>query len=243
MAELPDRFQILGCDPGKRNFAWSIMECGKDLPYRVLGSGHFSPTITNMANPRAEVTGFKASIEGSLKGFNPYYACVERFMVRGMNASYNHEVINFSIGIMFMVLKDMFPEMKIYPISAAVWKNHFARHYGNNVAEEILPQYETNLTEHQSDACCICVWSADVDLKRKGLSDIVRTWASKKCDNCFWDHVKDCHKKDIVPTQCKSFEGPCDTCRWQADNSPKCQKWVKKHKQASCGLWKPKLIF
>lgn len=117
---------VLGLDPGSKNFAYSVVSVSMKPPfrYRVKRVGMVNETITNIPSisPKS-ARKFKNMINKIVKDNGVDFIIAERFMNRGKMRGATGELVSIMLGTLLVgvPIKDM------ALITASQWKNAFNR--------------------------------------------------------------------------------------------------------------------
>lgn len=150
---------VLGMDPGKTNYAWSVVQLKIDNPskYRILGCGMIQNTISSMTgNTKEDVRKFVAEVRKLLRQYGADVIGAERFQARGLKGN-TSELVNVMIGCLFFV-----PVKGVTLLTASTWKNAF-----NRVADLKQTYEQSALTPHQIDATSIGLYTGALYLNSK----------------------------------------------------------------------------
>ena len=128
------KITILACDPGVRNFAYSIIEYDtSNKPFhvrkvKVLQHGVVGCTVTELKSANSlyrQRLKFGSVFKRLKRDFKPTHSLAERFMSRGFGGGASTaEKINFMIGVLHGLDVAGHP-LKL--IGASVWKNEVKR--------------------------------------------------------------------------------------------------------------------
>lgn len=154
---------ILSCDPGSRNFGWSILEGKKvtrngrvKITFRILANGMCPCPISQVKGSKELKDAQKAYqdwILGLVKKYNVDAICAERFMTRGLLGPLV-EMVGIMIGIAMSCTGEL--PFKVFP--AATWKNAVKRNTGEKDFLNSLYK-KTKVLPHQLDAALMGVWT------------------------------------------------------------------------------------
>lgn len=137
---------ILSIDPGKLNFAYSLMT----LEGKLIKTGVFPNAITELKDPKVftlDVKNFIKEVQNLTTKPQKFYLVFERFVPRGSRYMGNLiEITCMKIGIMLSSLI-ISNDVRIIPILASSWKNFFNK---KNLKIE-----NDSAPEHILDAICI----------------------------------------------------------------------------------------
>lgn len=138
---------ILGLDPGKLNFAYSVIDTDTFEPsYGMLV--HTVKDLTSKTDSQGR--DFSHEIRGIIKRFKIDYIVAERYMNRGRTGTTN-EVINIMLGLIIA----QSPKIPKQLITAAQWKNSF------NKIDCLNTVYgESRLVPHVIDATFIALYGS-----------------------------------------------------------------------------------
>ncbi|AQT28694.1 hypothetical protein YOLOSWAG_216 [Erwinia phage vB_EamM_Yoloswag] len=151
--------RILAGDPGKVNFALSVIEVnGRNLD--VLGTRMFKRPIQNLHyDMRQPTREFLKEIREINKLYGPFDAmCFERFQSRGLGGN-TIEAISLMLGVLSaFALQQNIP---LDLITASQWKNAFNRHMDlkGYYAEYNLTSKKSRKAIHEFDASLIGVYT------------------------------------------------------------------------------------
>lgn len=91
------KLTVLGLDPGKNNFSFSISEVHLEtgLKFRIKTTGMIENTFTDLTGDiEAQSRRFKKEVQKIIKGYGADVLIAERFMVRGRFMGGSAELIN-----------------------------------------------------------------------------------------------------------------------------------------------------
>lgn len=141
---------ILGLDPGKNNFAFSVVELRTNpTRYRIIEHGMIKSPVQSMngLDSGYELKVFAAEIRRLKKKHKIDYAVGERFMTRG-NGGPLIEIISYMLGAVGTIFGT-----ECCWLSAAIWKNAFNKRYDLKEFYEELKPY--GIPTHRIDAISI----------------------------------------------------------------------------------------
>lgn len=184
---------ILAIDPGKINFAFSILSKNKGL----IKTGMFKHTIKDFSLKNPLNKQINSFIKECIKNFNKYpikYVIAERYQIRGKfggTQGASCESINLMLGIVAYLFRK---RSKVYYITPALWKNYMYKTYdfpNKTSLTEVFGFYGLSknfstvpILEHQFDAVGIGVWAAnkfwEKDLYRKCKKRLIQLWKRGK---------------------------------------------------------------
>ena len=193
--ETKEVFNIVGIDPGVKNFAVSIQEIsirshryeGKkkllNFSTKVIKSGLLKNTVSKIDKTLPEqFMKFRAELLLIIKKYNPVIIGIEQYQNRGFKAFGSQiEIVNIMIG-MISAMKQM-QDIQIMPISAIVWKNAIKRSSGDK--ERLRNIYKVcPFAPHEMDAFLIGQYSVYELLDAAHFADRVFD------ENEVIDHIK-----------------------------------------------------
>jgi Holliday junction resolvasome RuvABC endonuclease subunit len=151
---------ILSVDPGGKNFGYCIQKIISTSPlkYEILESGMLSNTLINLKdNWTVEICAFEKEILNLIKKYKPTHFCAERYILRRVvTGGTTTEAISMMLGIIGLLLKKINCKL----VTAAIWKNAFARASYKEFLKEIYREEKHNITPHQIDASLIGLYLA-----------------------------------------------------------------------------------
>ena len=164
----PPVVRILGFDPGKVNFAWSITDHiispGLDMLSRAVASGLVPDVPQSMSGDLTEAVGAPTGFVRELvTEYTPITSVVaERFMASGLRVGTTIEVANLMAGVfLHMCWSRTGTPMEMVP--AVTWKNAFNRAAG--YGEALKDVYGScAATPHQVDASLLGCFAASAAL-------------------------------------------------------------------------------
>lgn len=146
---------VLGLDPGKVNFGYSIILL-RDRAIKLLDKGVLKNTITDLKdNLYNRTCVFDTEIIDLVAVHGVTHIIGERFVSRGLLGSLS-EYVNIMLGICSCRAKTDF--QLLVP---ATWKNRF-----NKVYDLDKLYSELRVTKHEIDATLIALYYIDQSLKR-----------------------------------------------------------------------------
>lgn len=147
---------VLGCDPGYRNFGFSVVQVarkGDGFVFRVKTCGMLKDTLKDMKGdviPRIDL--FKREIRSLCRKYKVSAITAERFQSRGLRGL-SAELVS---GMIFLLTQVGQKDVNL--ITASQWKNQFNRAYGKGSLDEI---YKVCRVEpHELDSVCIAIYGA-----------------------------------------------------------------------------------
>lgn len=144
---------ILGIDPGKANFAASVVEVNFELPfnYKIIEMVMVDSTIQDLTgNVIARNEKFKKEIRKVVKRWKIDAIVAERYQNRGRMKGNTGELVSVMLGTVLSM-----PVEDVTLITASQWKNEFNKHYNlDDFYKEI------DLVAHKVDATCIALYGA-----------------------------------------------------------------------------------
>lgn len=183
---------ILAIDPGKINFAYTILSKKKG----IVKTGMIHHTITDFSkdNLPLQVLRFSREVSKVIDKYPIKIIVAERYQVRGRFGGMMGavaEYLNFMLGI----ISDMYKEkVKMYMITPALWKNYMYKTYGfpnKSPLTEVFGFYGLSknfstvpILEHQFDSVGIGVWASNKfwnkDLYNKCKKRLRKLWKKGK---------------------------------------------------------------
>ncbi len=152
--------RIIALDPGKKNFAFAVMENRK-----VLECGYLPPLKSlKWDDFEKESAGFRDRWFKLLEKYDPDCVLAERFMARpGGNGGAVGEYINIMLGILSTVNSSK--GVPTHLLTSAQWKNYLNGRYGR---VESMKEHFPHLSVHEADALGIAVYAMENELNEKG---------------------------------------------------------------------------
>lgn len=157
--------KILGIDPGKNNFACSLV----DHRGRVLKVGYIE-TMTHLTADSviAEAKKFRVSIKTfidqcQLDPAEDYIVAERMGQRRGQGGGGVVECINIMLGQMIEIAQPI----ETYLVMPATWKNHYLRKYETNDSSVLLEHL--GLSVHETDSVMIACYSFEHDYGKVDL--------------------------------------------------------------------------
>ena len=152
--------RIIALDPGKKNFAFAVMEDGK-----VLECGYLVPVKSlKWDDFEKESARFRGRWFDLLTKYEPDCVLAERFMARpGGNGGAVGEYINIMLGILSTVNSSK--GVPTHLLTSAQWKNYLNGRYGR---VETMKEHFPHLSVHEADALGIAVYAMENELDQKG---------------------------------------------------------------------------
>lgn len=160
-----DNLVILSMDPGKVNFAWSVIEARRPFSVKLLATGMIHNTVKDLTkNLREQVITYSRELQEIIEEYQVNSLIMERFLSRGMGGT-TIEVVNLMIGAALMTAQRTIKRQKL--ITAAQWKNAF-----NRVAS-LEKFYEgASCNVHQADSIGIGLYGAASWLDEEPFSNV-----------------------------------------------------------------------
>ena len=144
---------VIGCDPGKINFAVAIIDKNKRLVHAQM----FKNTIQSMAANKAHQRGlFFDDMQRLILGWNPKTVICEEFQARGF-ATHLSEIVNIMIGMTLAICHHhRFDEVAV---TASTWKNNFNKRW----SLDRLYAYakKRKVPPHIVDAMCLAIYCSN----------------------------------------------------------------------------------
>lgn len=152
--------KIIALDPGKKNFAFSVMEDRK-----VVECGYLKPLKSlKWDDFEEEAAGFRSRWFDMLLKFEPDCVLAERFMARpGGNGGAVGEYINVMLGIISTV--NASKGIPTHLVTSSQWKNYLNARYGKVAT---MKEHFPHLSVHEADALGIAVYAMENELDEKG---------------------------------------------------------------------------
>lgn len=144
---------LLGLDPGKNWFGYSVVKVKFDPPfrYKVVTTGLVENVVYDLTKGiRFQSRSFKREISGLLRSHGADILIAERYQNRGRMMGATIELVNYMLGVM-----DSLRVQDYVVITAAQWKNAFNKHYDLKEFYRELP-----LVPHRVDATLIALYGA-----------------------------------------------------------------------------------
>lgn len=148
--------KILSMDPGKANYAYSVIYMKGPTKFRVVESGMIANTITDLTGEVGAATNkFAKEIRAIIRRHDIDLMVAERFQGRGLKGNLS-ELVNVMIGILMMLR----PPLVL--LTASQWKNS-ARRAGCVVDElyKLGKQYKPHMKPHVIDATSIGIYEGN----------------------------------------------------------------------------------
>lgn len=142
--------RILGCDPGKRNFAVSVVELHGTVPV-VLDAGMIEMPFDSLkVGFRNEQDAFLEEVEDWFNKWSPSCIAAERFQARGTTGGNTGELVSFALGLLSL----RYRHVPMLLTHAAGWKNPFNK--AHDEQDQLDKLYKWCMTpEHMLDASLI----------------------------------------------------------------------------------------
>ena len=157
--------KVLGFDPGKTNFAWSLTEhvaTPLRMTSRVVTSGLLPSTIGDLTNDLVkEIDQLDDFLHGLMCEHAPDVVASERFMAQGLRVGTTIEIANIIMGV--LLYKSLHHATPMYVTPAVTWKNAYNRAAGRKKALDDVYK-ACAATPHQVDASLISCWVASEEL-------------------------------------------------------------------------------
>jgi hypothetical protein len=150
---------ILAHDPGKTNFGFSLIRCGRTssgVAVEVLRCGILEHTIASFNRIEDQIAAFQEhSLNVLEREFGPIDVyVVERFQSRGLKTSLL-EIVNVGIGAMLHNLYTRTARVRLITTTASGWKN------SANLFFDLKGAYKRiRVTPHEFDATLIGIYAA-----------------------------------------------------------------------------------
>jgi len=148
--------KVLGLDPGKVNFAASLVEISlyRTLRVNVLRNGLLTNTVSDINfGVRGRLRNYIQEISSMIEQDVELIIC-ERFQSRGLRGN-TVESINMMLGALLVNIYAHHPKIRVKLITASTWKNH-----ANKVLDlDQLYKYSKS-TPHQVDATLMAIFAA-----------------------------------------------------------------------------------
>lgn len=163
---------VCGMDPGKSNFAYSIVKVAFEEPfrYKVVTTGMVENVVFDLTKGvRQQSKLFKREAWKILKTHQVDVLVAERYQNRGRMRGNTIELVNYMLGVL-----DQARTQDYVVITASQWKNAFNRFY-------CLKDFygEVELVEHRIDATLIALYGAyqylDVQAKQFSFLDTTKS--------------------------------------------------------------------
>jgi hypothetical protein len=146
------KLKILSLDPGKQNFAFSIVtvDIKTGLKFEIIETGMINHTITNVTTDlKDQAKAFNKEVSAIIRKNKVDALIAERFMVRGRFMGGSSEHINLMLGRLLAI------NVETVYITAAQWKNAFNKVYCLNDFYKEIP-----LPTHRIDAALIGLYGS-----------------------------------------------------------------------------------
>ncbi len=158
--------KILSNDPGKSNYAYSVVtvsRVGEKLDFSVLENGMISTTVTQIKESkilRKELSAYSKTMKTLERLHKPNCIAAERYMTRGIRGPLV-EQINLMLGM--LIARTTLP-IKLIP--AVTWKTAIKRE-----GIDLKGVYKScKATPHQIDATLIGIYTGLQGFKIKGFT-------------------------------------------------------------------------
>lgn len=154
--------RVLGFDPGKVNFAWSVTDHVVTARYgmvsRVVESGMVRDLPEGMLGDMAVATRGFSNLATALHGkFAPDAVVAERFTASGLRVGTTIEISNMLAGVLAYECRLRYRPMHM--VASVTWKNAFNNAAGDK--EALKDVYRVcAATPHQVDASMLGCWLA-----------------------------------------------------------------------------------
>jgi hypothetical protein len=159
-------FNILACDPGKNNFAISILKI-TPLGIKILYLGMLVNTINDLT-PTGELLNqhrkFHLELLTLVTKYKVKAIVAERFQNRGRMRGNSGELVNVMLGSILCL-----PVEKVLLITPAQWKNAL------NKQLILKDMYSYGLVEHKVDAVFIGCYGLSLYTNRKPYSKYLKS--------------------------------------------------------------------
>jgi hypothetical protein len=155
----PDTKRILTIDPGSRNMGISVVAVNGRGRLKVVANAIVTDPLFDLTKlgPQSDV--FMSEIGKWVDLYKPNGIVIERFQTRGLLGPLV-EIVSVMIGL----IRGQHPNIPIKAITAATWKNEFARRHGKGVLDELYKLSRT--TPHQLDSALIGVFGLEKGLRQ-----------------------------------------------------------------------------
>jgi len=144
---------ILGADPGKNNFGYSIVKVKFEPPFRyqIAKTGLVKNVVYDLTKGvRAQSKAFRKEVGSILKEYEVDVLIAERYQNRGRMMGNTIELVNYMLGVM-----DSLRTQDFVLITASQWKNAFNRHYDLKEFYKEIP-----MIPHRIDAALIAIYGS-----------------------------------------------------------------------------------
>ena len=161
---------VLGLDPGKVNFGYSVVETNSEGKYRVLECGVLKTTVTELkVGLSGQVAAFKKQMSDIVSRNHVTHIVGERFVSRGLLGALS-EYVNLMLGICSCLCPDF---CLIIP---AQWKNAANKHI-------CLVDYYKHIKvpAHIVDSTMIAIYYIDKYFDKVPFADFDNLRATRIC--------------------------------------------------------------
>lgn len=144
---------LVGLDPGKNNFGFSVVKVKFEPPfrYKVVTTGLVENVVYDLTKGiRFQSRPFKKEVSSLLRSNGADVLIAERYQNRGRMMGNTIELVNYMLGVM-----DSLRVQDYVVITASQWKNAFNRHYDLKEFYKEIP-----LVPHRVDATLIALYGA-----------------------------------------------------------------------------------
>lgn len=158
----PPVLRVLGFDPGKVNFGWSVTDhvvtLRGGMASRVVASGMVPELPGDLSGDVADgIRPFSDFATRLRSRFVPDAMSVERFMASGLRVGTTMEIANLLAGVLAHFCR--LSETAMYMVPAVTWKTAFNRAMGGKDALKDV-YAACAATPHQIDASLVGCWAA-----------------------------------------------------------------------------------
>lgn len=146
--------KVLAFDPGSKNMGYSILSINKaKQKYKVIESGMVINTVQDLKGKWIlDIQKYVKEIKKLVKKHKPTHFIAERYILRRVvTGGTTTEGISMMLGITGFILQKL--ECKL--ITAAIWKNAFARAFDKEHLKAVYKENKHDITPHQIDASLI----------------------------------------------------------------------------------------
>jgi Holliday junction resolvasome RuvABC endonuclease subunit len=152
---LVDRKIVLGIDPGKNNFAISVVRFGKSQP-KIIHNAMLDQAIKSLLHGAFDTACqlFRRAVRQLIIKYRPWRIIIERFLTRFRGFGNTGELIGVMIGIIWSLAKRFRVQMIL--TTAASWKNQF--HRDTTVKLKDVYKNHQPIPVHCLDAALIAVY-------------------------------------------------------------------------------------